>query len=86
MHNLNKKSNAQIFFFYNQYEFFFFIIEIKNSKIGNIIKLMNVKLQGAKPSTVIAPRKNGAMNTINILLSNKFLKLSLKSFFQFYAF
>ena len=86
MHNLNKKSNAQIFFFYNQYEFFFFIIEIKNSKIGNAKKFTNVKLYGEKPNIVITPSKNGAKKITKNLLFSKVIKLILKSFFQIYTF
>ena len=44
--------------------------KIKNNKIENEKKFINVKLYGAKPSMVIAPRKNGAKNiTKNLLLS-----------------
>ena len=47
---------------------------------------MNVKLYGAKPNTVIAPKKKGAKNITNSLLFNKVVKLNLKSFSQFYSF
>ena len=64
----------------------FLTFEIKNNKIGNVKKFINVKLYGAKPSVVIAPSKNGARNTTNNLLFSNVVKLNLKSFFQFYSF
>jgi len=49
-------------------------------------KFKNVRLYGAKPNMVIAPRRKGAKNkTKNLLLSN-IVKLNLKSFFLFYTF
>ena len=60
--------------------------EIKNNNIENVKKLINVKLNGAKPSIVIDPSKNGAKKITKNLLSNKVFKLNLKSFFQFYSF
>ena len=43
----------------------FLIIKIKNNKIGNVKKFINVKLYGVKPRIVTAPIKKGAKNTIN---------------------
>tara|TARA_Y100000590_G_scaffold118576_1_gene135672 strand:- start:1162 stop:1359 length:198 start_codon:yes stop_codon:yes gene_type:complete len=54
---------------------FFLTFAIKNSKIGNVKKFINVKLYGAKPRMVIAPSKKGTKNTTNSLLLNKVLKL-----------
>ena len=65
---------------------FFLIFKIKNNKIENVKKFTNDKLYGEKLSTDRAPRKKGAMNITNSLLFNKFVKLNLKSFFQFYSF
>ena len=64
----------------------FLISKIKNNKIENVKKFINVKLYGAKPSIVIAPSKKGAKNTTKSLLFNNAVKLNLKSFFQFYSF
>ena len=61
------------------------MIEIKNNKTENVKKFTNVKLYGAKPSTVIAPSKKGAKNTTKNLLFSNVVKLNLKSFFQFYS-
>ena len=61
----------------------FLIIKIKNNKIGNVKKFINVKLYGVKPSIVIAPSKKGAKNITKNLLLNKIFKLNLKSFFRF---
>ena len=61
------------------------VTKIKNNKIENEKKFINVKLYGAKLSTVIAPSKKGPKNMTNNLLFNKALKLSLKSFFRFYS-
>ena len=63
----------------------FLTSKIKNNKIENVKKFINVKLNGAKLSIVIAPSKKGPKNMTNNLLFNKALKLSLKSFFQFYS-
>ena len=64
----------------------FLISKIKNNKIENVKKFINVKLYGAKPSIVIAPSKKGAKNTTKSLLFSNAVKLNLKSFFQFYSF
>ena len=61
----------------------FLIVKIKNNKIGNVKKFINVKLYGVKPSIVIAPSKKGAKNITKNLLLNKIFKLNLKSFFRF---
>ena len=53
----------------------FLTFKIKNNKIGNVKKFINVKLYGAKPRIVTAPIKNGAKNTINNLLLSKAVKL-----------
>ncbi len=63
-----------------------FISEIKNNKIGNVKKFINVKLYGVKPSIVIAPSKKGAINITKNLLFSSAVKLNLKSFSQFYSF
>ncbi len=48
----------------------FLSIKIKNSKIENEKKFINVKLYGGKLKTVNAPSKNGNKNiTRNFLLS-----------------
>ena len=65
---------------------FFLTTEIKNNKIENVKKFINVKSYGAKPSIVIAPSKKGAINKTNNLLFIKVIKLNLKPFFQFYSF
>ena len=62
------------------------MIKIKNNKIENVKKFINVKLYGAKPRIVSAPSTNGARNITKNLLFNKAVKLNLKSFFQFYSF
>ena len=49
--------------------------EIKNNKIENEKKFINVKLYGEKPSTIIAPSKKGAKNTVKNLLLSKPVKL-----------
>ena len=54
---------------------FFLISKIKNNKIENVKKFINVKLYGAKPSVVIAPIKKGAKNITKNLLLNKEIKL-----------
>ena len=51
------------------------MIKIKNNKIENEKKFINVKLYGEKPSIVRAPNKNGAKNIIKNLLLNKVVKL-----------
>ena len=43
-------------------------------------------LNGANPSTVNPPNKNGAKNITKNLLFNNFVKLNSKSFFQFCTF
>ena len=60
--------------------------KIKNNKIENVKKFINVKLYGAKLNTVVMPSKKGAKNITNNLLFSKEVKLSLKSFSQFYSF
>ena len=54
---------------------FFLTFEIKNSKIENVKKFINVKLYGEKPRIVIPPSKKGAKNTTNNLLLNIPIKL-----------
>ena len=56
-------------------------IKIKNNKIENEKKFINVKLYGEKPSIVKAPSKKGAKNITKNLLFNKAdkLKSSLSS-------
>ena len=54
---------------------FFLTFEIKNNKIENVKKFINVKLYGAKPRIVIAPSKKGAKNITNNLLLSKAIKL-----------
>ena len=53
----------------------FFTSKIKNNKIENVKKFINVKLYGAKLSIVIAPSRKGAINIIKNLLLSKALKL-----------
>ena len=53
----------------------FLTFEIKNNKIENVKKFINVKLYGAKPRIVIAPSKKGAKNITNNLLLSKAIKL-----------
>ena len=50
--------------------------KIKNSKIENVKKFIIVKLQGAKPSTVIAPSIKGTKNITKNLLLSKTIKLN----------
>ena len=50
---------------------FFLIIKIKNNKIENEKKFINVKLYGEKPSVVNAPSKKGIKNITKNLLFNK---------------
>ena len=64
----------------------FLTAKIKNSKIGNVKKLINVKSNGLKLNIVTAPAINGAKNITNNLLFSKVVKLNLKSFFQFCSF
>ena len=66
--------------------FFFFINKIKDNKIENVKKFINVKLYGVNPNIVIAPSKKGAKNMIKNLLFSIVVKLNLKSFFQFCSF
>ena len=54
---------------------FFLTIKIKNNKIENEKKFINVKLYGGKLSVVIAPNKKGAKNITKNLLLNKAVKL-----------
>ena len=49
----------------------FLTIKIKNNKIENEKKFINVKLYGEKPSVVIAPSKKGIKNITKNLLFNK---------------
>ena len=63
----------------------FLTAKIKNSKIGNVKKLINVKLNGLKLNIVTAPAINGAKNITNNLLFSKVVKLNLKSFIQLYS-
>ena len=64
----------------------FFINRIKNNKIENVKKFINVRLYGVKPSIVIAPSKKGTKNITKNLLFSIVVKLNLKSFSQFYSF
>ena len=50
-------------------------MEIKNNKIENEKKFINVKLYGEKPSVANAPSKKGAKNITKNLLLNKVIKL-----------
>ena len=75
MHILNKKSSDQIFFFLYFDCVLILIIKIKNNKIENEKKFINVKLYGGKLSVVIAPNKKGAKNITKNLLLNKAVKL-----------
>ena len=50
-------------------------VKIKNNKIENEKKLINVILNGAKLSTVNPPNKNGIKNITENLLFNKIFKL-----------
>ena len=77
-HNLSTEKKYRLDFFFLYVDCVFFLIsKIKNNKIENVKKFINVKLYGAKPSIVIAPSKKGAKNiTKNLLLSNV---LKLKS-------
>ena len=54
---------------------FFLTIKIRNNKIENEKKFINVKLYGEKPSVVNAPSKNGAKNITKNLLLSKVVKL-----------
>ena len=54
---------------------FLLTIKIKNNKIENEKKFINVKLYGGKLSVVIAPNKKGAKNITKNLLLNKAVKL-----------
>ena len=63
----------------------FLTSKIKNKKIENEKKFINVKLYGEKPSVVNAPSKKGAKYITNNLFSKKLVKLNLKSFFQIYS-
>jgi len=54
----------------------FLIIKIKNNKIENEKKFINVKLYGEKPSIVKAPSKKGAKNITKNLLLSKEVKLN----------
>ena len=51
------------------------MVRIKNNKIENVKKFINVKLYGEKPSIVAAPSKKGAKNITKNLLFNKSDKL-----------
>ena len=51
------------------------MIKIKNNKIENEKKFINVKLYGEKPSIVIAPSRKGAKNITKNLLLSKAIKL-----------
>ena len=54
---------------------FFLTIKIRNNKIENEKKFINVKLYGEKPSVVNAPSKKGVKNIIKNLLLSKEVKL-----------
>ena len=64
------------FFFLYLENVFLLTSKIKNNKIENEKKFINVKLYGAKLSTVNPPSKNGAKNITNNLLFSKAIKLS----------
>mgnify|MGYP000580778997 CR=1 FL=1 len=51
------------------------VLTIKNNKIENEKKFINVKLYGEKPSIVTAPSKKGAKNITKNLLFNKAVKI-----------
>ena len=51
------------------------MVKIKNNKIENEKKLINVKLNGGKLSTVNPPNKKGIKNITENLLFNKIFKL-----------
>ena len=52
---------------------FLLINKIKDNKTGKERKFISVKLYGAKPNTVITPKKKGAKYTTkNLLLNNVF--------------
>ena len=55
--------------------FFFLTSKIKNNKIENVKKFINVKLYGEKPSIVKAPSKKGSKNITKNLLLSKVVKL-----------
>ena len=55
---------------------FFLTTKIKNNKIENEKKFINVKLYGEKPSVVNAPSKKGAKNITKNLLLSKEVKLN----------
>ena len=52
----------------------FLTTKIKNNKIENEKKFMNVRFYGEKPSTVIAPSKKGIKYITKNLLFNKVFK------------
>ena len=56
--------------------FFFLTTKIKNNKIENEKKFINVKLYGEKPSVVNAPSKKGIKNITKNLLLSKVVKLT----------
>ena len=63
------------FFFLNFDCVLFLTIKIKNNKIENEKKFINVKLYGEKPSVVNAPSKKGSKNITKNLLLSKTVKL-----------
>ena len=78
LHPKQKKYRLDFFFLYIDCVLFL-TSKIKNNKIENVKKFINVKLYGAKPSIVIAPSKKGAKNiTKNLLLS---IEVKLKPLF-----
>ena len=74
LHPKQKKYRLYFFFLYIDCVFFL-ISKIKNNKIENVKKFINVKLYGAKPSIVIAPSRKGAKNITKNLLLSKAIKL-----------
>ena len=63
------------FFFLYLENVFLLTSKIKNNKIENVKKFINVKLYGAKLSIVIAPSRKGAKNITKSLLLSKVVKL-----------
>ena len=71
-----KQKKYLLYFFFLYLDCVLFLTsKIKNNKIENVKKFIIVKLYGAKPSTVIAPRIKGAKNITKNLLLGKTIKL-----------
>ena len=73
-HPKQKKYRLDLFFLYLDCVLFL-TFKIKNNKIENVKKFINVKLYGAKLSIVIAPSRKGAKNITKSLLLSKVVKL-----------